>query len=51
MNLQYDAKIRAWIEAHKEEFIEDLFSLCRIPSVRGEAEENAPYGKECARAL
>ncbi len=51
MNLQYDAKIREWINAHKEEMIEDLFSLCRIPSVRGEAEKNAPFGKECARAL
>ncbi len=51
MNLQHDAKIRAWIDAHKEEMIRDLFALCRIPSVRGEAEENAPYGRECARAL
>ena len=51
MNLQYDSQIRAWIGAHKEEILEDLCSLCRIPSVRGEAEENAPYGKECARAL
>lgn len=51
MNLQYDKQIREWIAAHKEEIIEDHFSLCRIPSVRGEAEEHAPYGKECARAL
>ncbi|MBE6712252.1 MAG: M20 family metallopeptidase [Ruminococcaceae bacterium] len=51
MNTQYDAKIRAWIASHKEEMIEDLFALCRIPSVRGEAEKNAPFGKACAEAL
>lgn len=51
MICKYDGKIREWINAHKEEILEDHMALCRIPSVRGEAEENAPYGKECARAL
>ena len=51
MICKYDDQIRAWIEAHKEEMIEDLFTLCRIPSVRGEAEEGAPYGKACAEAV
>lgn len=47
----YDKEIREWIQAHKEEILRDHMALCRIPSVRGEAEENAPYGRECARAL
>ncbi|MBQ3075068.1 MAG: Sapep family Mn(2+)-dependent dipeptidase [Clostridia bacterium] len=51
MICRYDKEIREWIRAHKEEILEDHMALCRIPSVRGEAEENAPYGKECARAL
>ena len=51
MICKYDGQIRAWINAHKEEILEDHMALCRIPSVRGDAEKNAPYGKECARAL
>lgn len=47
----YDKEIREWIRAHKDEILEDHMALCRIPSVRGEAEKDAPYGKECARAL
>lgn len=51
MICKYDPQIREWIKEHKEEILADHVALCRIPSVRGEAEENAPYGKECARAL
>lgn len=51
MICKYDAQIREWIREHKEEILADHMELCRIPSVRGEAEEDAPYGKECARAL
>ncbi len=51
MNLKYDAQIREWIRAHKEEILADHMALCRIPSVRSQAEENAPYGKACAQAL
>lgn len=41
----------AYIDSHTENMISDLARLIRIPSVRGEAEENAPFGKEPARAL
>ena len=47
----YDEKIRSWIEKNREGIIRKWMELIRIPSLRGEPEENAPYGKVCAEAL
>ena len=44
-------RIISWMEAHREEMLEDLKALCRIPSVTGEPAENAPYGAGPAKAL
>ena len=44
-------KIDAWMNAHEDELLEDLKTLCRIRSVAGEPEENAPYGQGPAKAL
>lgn len=44
-------KMDEYINSHKEEIISDLFELVRIPSVKGNPEENAPFGVECARVL
>ena len=44
-------KIRNYIQQHKGEIVDTLKELIRIPPVRGEAEDNAPFGKECARVL
>jgi len=41
----------AYIDSHTEDMISDLARLIRIPSVKGEAAENAPFGKEPAAAL
>lgn len=49
--MQYKEQIHNYVQNHKEEIIEILKELIKIPSVRGEAEENAPFGKECARIL
>ena len=35
----------------KDEIVETLKELIKIPSVRSEVEENAPFGKDCARLL
>ena len=43
--------VAGWIDAHREEFLEDLKTLCRIRSVTGEPQENAPYGPGPAKAL
>lgn len=40
-----------WIQEHKEELIQDVFSLVRIDSTRKEAEEGMPFGKGPADAL
>ena len=47
----YKNEIREYIDSHKSEIVEILKELIRIPSVRGEADEGAPFGKDCARAL
>lgn len=43
--------IHEYIYGAKEEMISDLRTLVEIPSVMGEAEENAPFGKNPAKAL
>ncbi|MEE0899203.1 MAG: Xaa-His dipeptidase, partial [Acutalibacteraceae bacterium] len=49
--MQYREEIHNYIQTHKENIVETLKELIKIPSVRSEAEENAPFGKECARLL
>lgn len=44
-------QIDQWAENHRSEMIADIAALISIPSKRGEAAENAPFGKEPARAL
>lgn len=43
------SKMDEYIAEHKDEIIADLFELVRIPSIKGEPKENAPFGVECAR--
>ena len=51
MSSAYDEKIRAWLTENREEILQKWMELVRIPSLRGTAEENAPYGRNCAEAL
>ena len=44
-------KIGKFIDDHSGDMITTLASLVRIPSVRGEAEDGCPFGREPARAL
>ena len=44
-------KIRQFVENNTVEMISTLSKLVKIPSIRGEAEEGYPYGREPARAL
>ena len=44
-------KIKDYIYSHKDEMLATLSRLVEIPSVRGKAEEGAPFGKEPKRAL
>lgn len=49
--MNYDQLFTAWLEENRQQILEDWMALVRIPSVRGEAAPDAPYGIECARAL
>ena len=49
--MEYRKEIHNYIQTHKEEIIETLKELVKIPSVRDKAQENAPFGKACARVL
>ncbi len=44
-------KIDSYFEKEKENLLSDLGSLIRIPSVRGEASEGAPFGEGPKKAL
>ena len=46
-----EKKVYDLIDSYREEFIRTLQEWVRIPSVRGEAAEKAPFGKEVRRAL
>lgn len=47
----YKAKIKQYLESNKQNIVNDFLEILKIPSVRGRAEEGAPFGKECAKAL
>ncbi len=47
----YRKEIEAYIDSHKEEMIEDIFTLCRINSEKAAYEEGKPYGPGAADAL
>ena len=51
IDLRYDEKIKDWIEENKEEILEKWIEISKIPAIKGEANPNAPFGEECARAL
>lgn len=47
----YREKIDKYIDAHRQEMIEDICELCRINSERMEAEEDMPFGPGAAECL
>lgn len=49
--MEYQEKIHSYISEHKNEIINTLKELIKIPSVRSASEENAPFGRECAKIL
>ncbi len=46
-----DSLFTQWLEKNKDEIIEKWIKLAKIPSIKSERTEKAPYGTECARAL
>ncbi len=51
MNKEYDKKIIKWISENADRIISYWCELIRIPSVKSEPAENAPFGINCAKAL
>lgn len=49
--MQYKEKIESYIEAHKQEMLEDICELCRINSEKMPAEEDMPFGPGAAECL
>ena len=49
--MQYRTQIQDWLKAHEEEMLRDLGALIAIPSVRGDAKPDAPFGEHPAAAL
>lgn len=47
----YRKEIEQYIEKHKEEMVEDIFTLCRIDSQKMPYEKGMPYGKGPSMAL
>lgn len=43
--------IDLWVEQHIEELKSDLAALVAVPSIAGDADDGAPYGKESLKAL
>ena len=46
-----EQRIHNYIWQRKSEIVDILKALIKIPSVKGEAKENAPFGEACAEAL
>ena len=51
INKEYDSKIQEWINNNRERIIENWIALCKIPSIKSEPENGAPFGRNCADAL
>ena len=44
-------KIENYINEHKNEILNDLMDIVRIPSVRSEAKDGMPFGEDCHKML
>lgn len=51
INKDYDLKISQWIENNKDRVLDCWIELCKIPSIKSEAKDGAPFGENCAKAL
>ncbi len=51
INLSYDKQISKWIEDNRDGIIRDWINIAKIPAIKGEAEDGAPFGTACAEAL
>lgn len=51
INADYNKKLKLWLEENRDSILSDWIELAKIPSVKSDAVENAPFGAECRNAL
>lgn len=51
INKNIDSQIIEWINKNKKYIIENWMELIKIPSVKSDAQEKAPFGLNCAKVL
>lgn len=51
MNKEFNELLDKWITENKEDILHKWIELAKIPSIKGEAEEGAPFGISCKDAL
>ena len=51
MDKLLEQKIDAFLQENRDNIVNDLIKMSRIPAVKGEAEPGAPFGKDVAQAL
>ncbi len=49
--MRYEEEIHNYVQSHKDEIINMLKELIKIPSVQSAPEEGAPFGRACAEVL
>ena len=49
--MEYAEKIHNYVVKHRNEILKTLKGLVKIPSVRGDKESEAPFGKACDDVL
>lgn len=49
--MRYEEEIHNYVQSHKDEIINMLKELVKIPSFQSAAEEGAPFGRACAEVL
>lgn len=51
INKELDLKFKNWIDNNKDRIIGQWMELCKIPSIKSEPADGAPFGINCAEAL
>ena len=49
--MEYQKEIHEYIQAHRNEIVNGLLELVKLPSKNGNAEKKAPFGRICANIL
>lgn len=49
--MRYEEEIHNYVQSHRDEIINMMKSLVKIPSVQSAPEEGAPFGRACAEVL